>query len=565
MTQIAYLECPTGIAGDMCLGALIHAGLPLEYLETQLQRLGVSHEYKLRVETVWRNGQSATKLHVDLNALADSEALAHREPGVDVHPTFRRAYSQMSSGDLTNLTNQSVRQNIVEPDSEKDSDLHSRLHSHSHSHLHSQWGHSHRDGPDSAQDSASYFQPHPHEHQASSADSLEKAKGAINESGHPHDFASDHHAGTRHLADIEQLILAAGLPPRAEAWSLAVFRQLAIAESAVHGIPIEAVHFHEVGATDAIVDIVGTCLGLDWLGIEQLYCSAMPTGGGTIWAAHGRLPVPSPAVLKLWEMRQVPIYSNGIERELVTPTGAAIATTLAASFGPPPPMTLTRVGLGAGGRDLPIPNILRLWIGESSGVGSGGLAHQQATTLAVPSTLDLPQSAKPISSAAPTAANTANTQVTVLETQIDDANPQAIAYTLETLLAAGALDVFTQPVTMKKSRLGTLLTVICPSDLAETCKVVLFRETTTLGIRESVQQRTLLDREFQTVETEFGTISIKLGKHPITGVLLNVQPEYEDCARLARDRQVAWSEVHRAALRAWESQCQEAHLQTKGV
>ncbi len=387
--------------------------------------------------------------------------------------------------------------------------------------------------------------------------------GTLNEpAASSHASASHHHAGTRHLADIEQMILAAGLPPRAEAWSLAVFRQLAIAEGAVHGIPIEAVHFHEVGATDAIVDIVGTCLGLDWLGIEQLYCSAMPIGGGTIWAAHGRLPVPSPAVLKLWEMRQVPIYSNGIERELVTPTGAAIATTLAAQFGPPPPMTLTRVGLGAGGRDLPIPNILRLWIGESSSTETGRLEFRQTQALPTLPTVDPSQSVKPLSPATP--AN-ANTQVTVLETQIDDANPQAIAYTLETLLAAGALDVFTQPVTMKKSRLGTLITVICPIHLTETCKAVLFRETTTLGIRESVQQRTLLDREFQTVETEFGAIAIKLGKHPVTGMLLNVQPEYEDCAKLARDRQVSWSEVHQAALRAWESLHQKSYPQAEEV
>jgi uncharacterized protein (TIGR00299 family) protein len=543
MTKIAYLECPTGIAGDMCLGALIHAGLPLEYLET-----------------VQRNGQSATKLQVDLNALADPEALIHREPGVDVHPTFRRVDSQSPSGDLTH---QSIRPNIVNPHSEKHSGSHSHLGSHPHSHLHSHWGHSHPQGAGSSQDSASHFHPPLRGHQVSSAESLESPMGTLNEPEAPsHASASHHHAGTRHLADIEQMILAAGLPPRAEAWSLAVFRQLAIAEGAVHGIPIEAVHFHEVGATDAIVDIVGTCLGLDWLGIEQLYCSAMPIGGGTIWAAHGRLPVPSPAVLKLWEMRQVPIYSNGIERELVTPTGAAIATTLAAQFGPPPPMTLTRVGLGAGGRDLPIPNILRLWIGESSSTETGRLELRQTQALTTLPTVDLSQSVKPLS---PATSADANTQVTVLETQIDDASPQAIAYTLETLLAAGALDVFTQPVTMKKSRLGTLITVICPIHLAETCKAVLFRETTTLGIRESVQQRTLLDREFQTVETEFGAIAIKLGKHPVTGMLLNVQPEYEDCAKLARDRQVSWSEVHQAALRAWESLHQKSYPQTEEV
>jgi uncharacterized protein (TIGR00299 family) protein len=547
MTKIAYLECPTGIAGDMCLGALIHAGLPLEYLETQLRRLGVSHEYVLRVETVQRNGQSATKLYVDLKALADPKAVANREPGVDVHSTFQHAYSQQKNVILS-------EQNAVESHSESHSELHSERHSNFHPHA--PHGYTHESDHSHPHENHSHLHAHSHSHSAAqslshpASDNTNSKK--LSYDSHDHDLS--HHAGTRHLGDIEQLILAAGLPSRAEAWSLAVFRQLAIAEGAVHGIPIEAVHFHEVGATDAIVDIVGTCLGLDWLGIEQLYCSAMPTGGGTIWAAHGRLPVPTPAVLKLWEMRQVPIYSNGIERELVTPTGAAIATTLAASFGPPPPMTLTRVGLGAGGRDLPIPNILRLWIGEAPGEPSGqkmgSLASQQAIA---PTPAPAAHAAPALASPSPIAQGDLSAQVAVLETQIDDASPQAIAYTLEALLAAGALDVFTQPVTMKKSRLGTLITVICPVDLAEACKAILFRETTTLGIRESVQQRTILDREFQTVETEFGQVAMKLGKHPVTGELLNMQPEYEDCAKLARDHQVSWMTVHQAARRVWDT------------
>lgn len=551
MTKIAYLECPTGIAGDMCLGALIHAGLPLEYLETQLRRLGVSHEYVLRVETVQRNGQSATKLHVDLKAPADPKAVANREPGVDVHTTFQHVHSPQKNTTLG-------EQNAVESNSGLDSELLSEQHSDFHSHMNHE--HTHESDHFHAHESHSRIHMHSHSHSTVQSLSYPESDNADSKNiSHNHHLG--HPVGTRHLGDIEQLILAAGLPSRAEAWSLAVFRQLAIAEGAVHGIPIEAVHFHEVGATDAIVDIVGTCLGLDWLGVEQLYCSAMPTGGGTIWAAHGRLPVPTPAVLKLWEMRQVPIYSNGIERELVTPTGAAIATTLAASFGPPPPMTLTRVGLGAGGRDLPIPNILRLWIGEAPGESSGqkigSLTSQQAIAL-TPAPVAHPT--PNLASTLPVAQRDLKAQVAVLETQIDDASPQAIAYTLEALLAAGALDVFTQPVTMKKSRLGTLITVVCPVDLAEACKTILFRETTTLGIRESIQQRAILDREFQTVETEFGQVAIKLGRNPVTGELLNVQPEYEDCATLARDRQVSWMTVHQAARQAWDT---HAALQSK--
>lgn len=403
MTKLAYLECPTGIAGDMCLGALVSGGVPLEYLVEQLKKLGIDQDYQLRVEQVHRHGQLATKVHVELSA------------------------------------------------------------------------------------------------------------------NHDHKDQHSHHG--RHLPEIEELITSAGLPARAAAWSLAIFRQLAEAEGAVHGISPERVHFHEVGAVDAIVDIVGTSLGLDWLGVEQLYCSALPTGGGKVSAAHGQLTVPVPAVLKLWEMRGCPVYSNGIERELVTPTGAAIATTLATDFGPPPAMNLQRVGLGAGERDLPLPNILRLWLGHQTTVKPD---FEQLET------------------------------ISVLETQIDDLSPQAIGYIFEALFSAGAVDVFSQPIGMKKSRPGILLTVLCHPQQLLSCEAVLFRETTTLGIRRSIQQRAILQRNIQSVDTKYGVVRVKVAwrsgdQHQIT----NVQPEYEDCATLAQQHNVPWREVHRLALHHW--------------
>ncbi|MFB2876136.1 nickel pincer cofactor biosynthesis protein LarC [Floridanema aerugineum] len=409
MKKVAYLECPTGIAGDMCLGALVHAGVPLDYLIEKLSLLGISDEYQLRAELVHRNGQEATKVHVDLT---DDRADHHH-----------------------------------------------------------------------------------HE---------------------------DHHIHARHLPEIERMILAARLPSQAEKMSLAVFRKLAEAEGAVHGVAPEKVHFHEVGATDAIVDIVGTCLGLDWLGFEQFYCSPLPTGGGTIKAAHGQMPVPTPAVLKLWSYRQVPVYSNGIEKELVTPTGAAIAVTLASNFGSPPPMTIQKIGLGAGSRQLPIPNILRLWIGEET---TSDTINNSTTTSAELET------------------------IAVLETQIDDLSPQAIAYTFDTLLTAGALDVFTQPIIMKKSRQGVLLTVICHPEKQSICQTILFRETTTLGIRHYLQQRSILQREIQKVSTPYGEVRVKIAG--TNGNITNVQPEYEDCAQLAKENNVSWREVHRLALQSW--------------
>ncbi|MHC5760211.1 nickel pincer cofactor biosynthesis protein LarC [Nostoc sp.] len=421
MNKIAYLQCPTGISGDMCLGALVSLGVPVEYLIEKLNGLGIEQEYQLRAELVQRNGQQATKVHVDL--------------------------------------------------------VHDRHHHHDHEHNH-------------------------------------------------------HH--TRHLPEIEQMILKAGLPSQAEAWSLAVFRQLAVAEGGVHGISPEKVHFHEVGAIDAIVDIVGTCLGLDWLGIESndegwplLYCSAFPTGGGTVRAAHGQMAVPVPAVLKLWEMRGCPVYSNGIDRELVTPTGAAIATTLVRDFGSPPAIAIKQVGLGAGTINLPIPNILRLWLGES--------ASLQAN----------------FSDSEDTSSNLET--ISVLETQIDDLNPQAIGYVFEALFAAGAVDVFTQAIGMKKSRPGILLTVICHPENLLSCEAVIFRETTTLGIRRTTQQRAILQREIQQVEIEYGKVRVKAawkGQSP-EKVIANVQPEYEDCAELARKHNIPWREIQRLVLQRW--------------
>ncbi|MBD2436106.1 nickel pincer cofactor biosynthesis protein LarC [Nostoc sp. FACHB-110] len=420
MSKIAYLQCPTGISGDMCLGTLVSLGVPVEYLVTKLNGLGIAQEYNLRAELVQRNGQQATKVDVDL--------VQH----------------------------------------------------------------------------------------------------------HHHHDQEHHHA--RHLPEIERMILQAGLPARAEAWSLAVFRQLAVAEGAVHGIAPEKVHFHEVGAVDAIVDIVGTCLGLDWLGIDSdgagfplLYCSPFPTGGGTVRAAHGQMAVPVPAVLKLWEMRGCPVYSNGIEKELVTPTGAAIATTLVREFGNPPAMTLKQVGLGAGTINLPIPNILRLWLGESTSLQRDITKSQEDSP-----TLET---------------------ISVLETQIDDLNPQAIGYVFEALFAVGAVDVFTQAIGMKKSRPGILLTVICHPENLASCEAVLFRETTTLGIRRTTQQRAILQREIQQVETQYGTVRIKVAwqGEAAEKSITNVQPEYEDCAELARKHNLPWREIHRLALESWYS------------
>ena len=463
MNKIAYFDCPTGIAGDMCLGALVHAGVPLDYLIEKLNLLGISTEYQLRTELVHRNTQQATKFHVDLTAdlslKPENPADSTLDPSETESPTFDRT---------------------------------SQHHHHDDEHSHS----------------------------------------------HDNDTETGH-TSHRHLPQIEDIIVSAKLPPRVEAWSLAVFRKLAEAEGAVHGISPEEVQFHEVGATDALVDIIGTCLGLDWLDIDEFYFSAMPTGGGTVKAAHGILAVPTPAVMRLWETHQVPVYSNGIDRELCTPTGTAIACTLASGFGPQPPMQVRAIGLGAGSRMLAIPNILRLWIGEKE---EGRRKKEEGRRKKeVFNQFPMPNSPFPMSNSQET--------ICVLETQIDDLSPQAIGYVFDALFVAGALDVFTAPIVMKKSRLGVLLTAICHPEFQDACEAVIFRETTTLGIRRSTQQRTILYREIEVVKTEYGEVQIKVAKSGQT--IVNVQPEYEDCAEIARLKNISWREIHRLALQSW--------------
>jgi pyridinium-3,5-bisthiocarboxylic acid mononucleotide nickel chelatase len=451
--KIAYLECQTGIAGDMCLGALVDAGVPLAYLIAHLDRLGIKSEYQLWAEKVHHNGQIATKVHVDLTAIEESTRHSDRHHDDDLQSDPQHLHSHHAPA----------------------------LSSHSH--------HEH---------------PHTHTH-------------------HHHHYDSPQ----RNLPQIEDLINGANLPDRAARWSLDIFRKLAIAEGAVHGIDPSEVHFHEVGAVDAIVDIVGTCLGLDYLQIDRIYCSSLPTGGGTVRAAHGILPVPVPAVLKLFAARQVPVYSNGIDRELVTPTGAAIAVTLATEFGAAPAMQLQQIGLGAGTIELPIPNILRLWLGTSIDTCSPDRVRTECLE-----TID------------------------VLSTQIDDLNPQAIGYIFDRLFEAGAVDVFTQPIGMKKSRPGILLTVICPVDRSIDCEQIMFTETSTLGIRRDRQTRSILPRQIEHVETKYGTVRVKIATNNLVDDdrLINIQPEYEDCAAIAHQYQISWQEVHQLVLTTWHTQ-----------
>lgn len=321
-------------------------------------------------------------------------------------------------------------------------------------------------------------------------------------------------AGTRHehrgLSDIKARIGRTNLKDAVKSRAFALFDRLGHVEADIHAIPVERVHFHEVGALDSIVDIVGAVWALDRLGITRVVASPLNTGSGTVATAHGRLPVPAPATLRLLEGASV--YSSGVEMELVTPTGALLVTGYADTYGPLPPVRVVKTGYGAGSKDLPgTANVLRAVLAEEA---SGGA-----------------------------------TRVIVLACNIDDMNPQFFGGVMEHLYGAGALDVCYAPVQMKKNRPGTMVTIVAPIARREALLEVLFRETTTIGVRYHDADRTCLDREWVEVATPFGSVRIKIARR--NGAVVNAAPEYDDCAARAAEHGVAVKDVHGAAVGAY--------------
>lgn len=320
----------------------------------------------------------------------------------------------------------------------------------------------------------------------------------------------------RHLGDILGIIHGSNLPDDIKDRAEAIFIRLAEAEAKVHGVSIEEIHFHEVGGLDAIVDIVGSVLSLKLMGIENVYSSPLHLGRGFVKCAHGLLPVPSPATMEL--MKGVPTYGRDIEAELTTPTGAAIITTLAKEFIRAPIMEVEAIGYGAGHRDLPIPNLLRVSMGEAS--ESTGQSYEEDV-------------------------------VTLIEANIDDMNPELYEYVMGRFIDKGALDVFLTPIQMKKNRPAvTLSAIVREADLRGVLDVF-FDETTTLGVRFSEIRRKKLSRLSIDVETEYGKIGVKVGK--LGNVVKNISPEYDDCQRIALQLGIPLKDVYEAAKRAYKS------------
>ena len=428
--KVLYFDCFSGISGDMTLGALLDAGLPLDALKQAFGSLALPGVH-VHADRVLRAGVSATKFSV---------------------------------------------------------------HAHDHGHEH----HHHHHAPATA------------DHAPSTQHGAPSTQHAAPSTQHAAPSTQHSHAH-RSLPDIFDLIDRSALSPAARDRAKAMFQRLAEAEAAIHQMPVEQVHLHEVGALDSILDIVGTVFALDWVGADRIVCSPLNVGGGMVQSAHGLFPVPAPATVKL--LGDAPVYSGAVQKELVTPTGALIATTFASSFGPIPAMSVDQVGYGAGERDNPqTPNVLRVLIGRA--------AEQSPAE-----------------------------RVTVVECEIDDMNPQLFGAAMERLYAAGALEVFYTPVQMKKNRPGTLLTVVVAPDKRAAITDVVFRETTTIGLRHHDVDRECLAREIVTVNTPLGAVRFKVSSR--NGHVVTATPEFEDCATLAAANNLAVREVQAVAIAAY--------------
>ncbi len=365
-----------------------------------------------------------------------------------------------------------------------------------HSHLHSGDGHEHE------HERHGHSHSHPGETRTEPALSLPKGVSAP-------------HGPSRGLSEIRRIISAASISESAKKTAIAIFEALGRAEAKIHDTSIESVHFHEVGAVDAIVDIVCAAVGAEALGVDEIICSPLNVGGGTMKCAHGTFPVPAPATVEL--LNDAPVYSSGLQAELVTPTGAAIVKTLASRFAAFPEMKIEKSGYGAGSRDFPgHPNVVRLTVGEA------------ASTLA---------------------AKTASETITVLEANLDDLNPQVFGYVMDRLLEEGALDAFGLPVQMKKNRPGMLLTALCRPEDAGKLTQLIFTETTTLGVRRRDEMRQTLARRWESVGTPWGEVRIKIAS--MNGTVTNYAPEYEDCRRIAAEHHVPLKTVMSGAIEAY--------------
>jgi len=450
--KIGYLECFSGISGDMMLGALVDAGVPFDLLAETTAALNVGAHLEMR--KVSRGGLAAVKVDVV------TQRPEIRDQGSDGAQAHELAHHERSRE------------------------------SHAHSH-------------------------HDHEHHAHES-----------EAAHQHDEHGHGHAEHRSLKTILGIIDAAPLKDAVKQRAARAFELLGEVEAAIHSIPIEKVHFHEVGAVDTIVDIVCAAAGCEALGVDSWMASPLNVGSGTVKCAHGTLPVPAPATLAL--LGDAPVYAAGVPMERVTPTGAALLRMLNVTYGTLPAMSVKARGYGAGGRDTPgEPNLLRILVGVAQKKAEGTEA------------------------------------IAVIETVVDDATPQLLAYVSELLLEAGAWDVYRAPVQMKKGRAGVQMTVLSSPETMAALRDLLLRETTTIGLRWRMENKLALAREFVEVETEWGNVRIKVARWP-SGEVANASPEYEVCRNIAMRHGVPLKLVMQEAMRAY-AEMERASAEERGA
>ena len=402
-------------------------------------------------------------------------------------------------------------------------------HAHAHDHAHDDHEHSHEHGHQHGHHHHAHEHPHGHEH-----------------AHHQHDHTHDdhHHDDQRNFSEIKKLISQSKLSAWVKQKSIAVFQRIAVAEGKIHGLPPGEVHFHEVGAVDSIVDIVGAAIALELLGKPRVFASPVVEGTGWIQCAHGRFPVPAPATLAILGARKIPVSQCEEPNELVTPTGAALLAEFVESFGAMENLVAEKIGFGLGTRDNQTrPNVLRAVFGTQSKVQSSkskaGVTIQLSNSNLQPSThLDWEAD-----------------RVAVLETNLDDCPGEILGAFVETALAAGALDVFHTPIQMKKNRPGVLLTVLCAETDADKFSEFILRETTAFGVRKTIAERRKLRREFTDVKTAFGKVTVKIGQ--LGGKVVQAAPEFESVKKLAAQKKVPVKKIFEAAVQAAKIQSDE--------
>ena len=451
-----YVEPFAGISGNMLLGALLDTGVPFAFLQEEFAKLHLGN-YELVHKSVNKCGIQAQYFNVVLPEEQEHEH-EHAHDGDHVHE-HHHAHDH--------------------------DDNHEHEHHHDHEHDHA-WMHAH-----------GIAHSHDHEH-------------------HHEQHTHHHHHEHRNLHDIEEILDHSDLPKEVIAKAREVFLAIAKAEAKVHGSTVEEIHFHEVGAIDTIIDVVGNILALQYLGIEKVFTTPVNTGFGFVECAHGQMPVPAPATAEL--LQGIPNYRGTVEKEMTTPTGAALLKVLASPVKEVPDgFTGEIIGYGAGTRNVEIPNVLRVNMGiwdETEGAGK--------------------------------ASGSAVERLLMLECNLDDLNPEIMPYVLEKLLAAGALDAWLQPVIMKKGRPAQTLKVLCRPEQRQVMEPIMFAETTTLGVRAFVVERTALERRWKTVQTPWGGVRIKEGL--LDGKVVNAVPEFEDCKKIAEANGVPLKAVEVAAL-----------------